>query len=258
VLSLVPTQLQRLLAVPDGVRWLAGFALIWVGGAALPQSVAQRCRNLGLRLSPCYGSTETGAMVMALPPERFLEGDGGCGLALPHAQLRAERLSGALQIKAPSLAAGLLHPTGLQPLPLDQGWWTSGDRAVCRPDGWHVLGRLDDAFQSGAETVFPDQVALQLLELARFQDLSVGDLLLLPQPDPLWGARMVALVQPSAQTGLHDPELLPALQALALQFPASQRPRRWLLCPTLHRNAVGKWDRAHWTLWLDAQLPPES
>ena len=27
---------------------------------------------MGIRLAPCYGATETAAMVAALPPERFL------------------------------------------------------------------------------------------------------------------------------------------------------------------------------------------
>ncbi len=69
LLSLVPTQLERLLEHPAGRDWLQGFALIWVGGAALSASQAQRCRQWGIRLSPCYGSTETGAMVAALAPE---------------------------------------------------------------------------------------------------------------------------------------------------------------------------------------------
>ena len=67
LLSLVPTQLQRLLADAEGRRWLGAFALIWVGGAALPQTLAETCRQQGLRLSPCYGSTETAALVAALP-----------------------------------------------------------------------------------------------------------------------------------------------------------------------------------------------
>jgi O-succinylbenzoic acid--CoA ligase len=41
ILSLVPTQLQRLLAVPDGVLWLQRFALIWIGGDALLRPVGQ-------------------------------------------------------------------------------------------------------------------------------------------------------------------------------------------------------------------------
>ena len=71
LLSLVPTQLQRLLGDPAGISWLQGFAVIWVGGAALAPELAETARRARLRLSPCYGSTETGAMVTALPPDRL-------------------------------------------------------------------------------------------------------------------------------------------------------------------------------------------
>jgi O-succinylbenzoic acid--CoA ligase len=249
LLSLVPTQLQRLVEAPAGIRWLEQFALIWVGGAALPQSLAQRCRDLGVRLAPCYGSTETGAMVTALPPRRFLEGAGGCGLALPHTQLRLDPSSGALQIKTASLALGVLQEGRLEPLPLDQGWWSSGDRAELGEASWQLLGRLDGAIQSGGETVFPEQVEQRLLELAQAERLPVQELLLLSEPDPLWGERLVALVRPAfepADAGIKV-YLLDSLALLARNLPPSQRPRRWLFCHSLERNALGKWERQRWT-----------
>ena len=253
VLSLVPTQLQRLLDGPAGIRWLERFALIWVGGAALPAALAQRCRDLGIRLAPCYGSTETGAMVMALSPQQFLAGVDGCGAALPHVQLRLEAGSGALQIKTASLALGMLQQRELQPLPLDQGWWSSGDRAQQGPEGWQLLGRLDGAIQSGGETVFPEQVERRLLELARAQGLAVEDLLVLPEPDLHWGERLVALVKPAAGLDVGEAALRPSLQTLALSLPPSQRPRRWLACPELQRSSLGKWERRRWRAWLSSQ-----
>jgi O-succinylbenzoic acid--CoA ligase len=248
LLSLVPTQLQRLLEQPEGVAWLAGFALIWVGGAALPEAVAQRCRREGLRLAPCYGSTETAALVAALPPGRFLAGEGGCGEALPHAQLRLQPGSDALQIQAPSLALGTLEAGRLLPLPLQAGWWCSGDRASLGPAGLTLLGRLDGAIQSGGETVFPEQVEQRLLALAADAQLPLAELLLLPQADPLWGERLVALVRP--REGGDATALIAALAALAEALPASQRPRHWRHCPGLERTAAGKWERPRWRAWL--------
>lgn len=248
LLSLVPTQLQRLIESAEGRRWLAGFALIWVGGAALPPALAQRCRQQGLRLAPCYGSTETGAMVTALAPQAFLAGAVGCGPALPHAQLRLAA-DGALEIRASSLAAGCLVAGRLVPLPLRGGWWPSGDRAAFTPEGLQWCGRLDGAISSGGETVFPEQVQAQLLERAAAAGLQLEALLVLPEADPLWGARLVALVRP--QPG---PALLHRLEALARELPPSQRPRRWLLCPELAPTAAGKWDRSRWRAWV-AQQP---
>ncbi|MCX5931030.1 MAG: o-succinylbenzoate--CoA ligase, partial [Cyanobacteria bacterium] len=77
LLSLVPTQLERLLAAAEGCAWLRRCAVVWVGGAALSAELAARARAAEIRLSPCYGASETAAMVAALAPERFLAGEGG-------------------------------------------------------------------------------------------------------------------------------------------------------------------------------------
>ena len=253
VLSLVPTQLQRLIAVPAGCRWLERFALIWVGGAALPRELAERCRHLALPLSPCYGSTETGAMVAALAPQRFLAGAGGCGAALPHVRLRLAPVTGALQIHATSLTPGFVAAGRFEPLLLEEGWWSSGDRARLDPEGLQILGRLDGAIHSGGETVLPEQVEQRLLELAGHRMLPLAELLLVPEPDPLWGERLVALVRPVAGSSPSPASLIAALEALARQLPPAQRPRRWLLCPALERSPLGKWERQRWQHWLASQ-----
>ena len=256
LLSLVPTQLQRLVDHPAGVRWLQGFAVIWVGGAALPPALAQTCRGLGLRLAPCYGSTETASMVCALPPQQFLAGVAGCGPPLAHAELRQEPESGCLQIRASSLAAGLLEAGQLRPLPLRQGWWTSADLGRLTAEGVWLEGRADGAISSGGETVFPQRVEQALTALAAEAALPLEALLLLPQPDPLWGQRLVALVRPSTTASGQAELLLAALQQAALRLPASQRPQRWLACPALEPSAAGKWERARWQRWLDDRTPP--
>ena len=248
VLAVVPIQLQRLIDHPAGLVWLRGFDLIWVGGAGLTPALAEYCRREGLRLSPCYGSTETGAMVCALPPERFLAGVGGCGLALPHAALQLEPQSGALQIRACSLAAGFVEDGLWCPLSVDDGWWSSGDRAALSLEGLQVLGRLDGAINSGGETVFPEQVEQRLRQLARTEGVPLEDLLLVGCTDTLWGERLVALVRPGEGAPIDR------LAALARRLPPSQRPQAWLSCPGLAPTALGKWDRSRWRAWAESSL----
>ena len=251
LISLVPTQLQRLLEDPCGLVWLRGCAVIWVGGAALPQALAEACRREGLPLAPCYGSTETGAMVAAQLPQAFLAGQGGCGLPLAHAELQIDPSSGALQIRGDSLATALWSGEAWEPLPLQQGWWSSGDRARLDAGGLQLLGRLDGAIQSGGETVFPEQVELLLQQRLKEAGLPIESLLLLPEEDPLWGARLLALVRPA---GPQDwPALERSLQRLAELLPPAQRPRQWLCCEGLERNAMGKWERQRWRHWLQSR-----
>ncbi len=257
LLSLVPTQLQRLVEHPEGLAWLARCAVVWVGGAALPPALAQRCRAAGLPLAPCYGSSETGAMVCALAPAHFLAGDPGVGRPLGHAALAIAPGDGTVRIRAASLAAGSWEAGRLQPLPLVEGWWCSGDRGRLGPAGLELLGRLDGAIHSGGETVFPEQVEARLRQLAAAAGLPLQALLLLAEPDPLWGQRLVGLYRPAAPAGAAEPgeplELADQLRQLAAPLPPSQRPRRWLACPELAPTALGKWQRGRWRAWLALQ-----
>jgi O-succinylbenzoic acid--CoA ligase len=227
LLSLVPTQLHRLLQEPQAVAWLTRCSVIWVGGAALPGELAARARSAGLPLAPCYGATETAAMVCALPPARFLAGEAGCGAPLADVELRLEGAEQAIGVRTGRLSPGWFAEGRLQPFADADGWWRSGDAggwlatgdqeprrtagvmglhrsmgpipvaAAARSSGSLVIhGRLDGAIHSGGETVFPEQVRQQLLALIQTAQLPVAELLLLAVPDPIWGERLVALVRP--------------------------------------------------------------
>lgn len=251
LLSLVPTQLRRLMAVPEGLNWLRQLAVIWVGGAALPPALAAQARGCGLPLAPCYGATETAAMVAALSPEAFLRGVPGCGHPLPDVELRLQPGSGAVEVRTDRLSPGFLEAGRLVPLACGRGgWWRSGDGGELGADGLSILGRLDGAITSGGETVFPEQLEARLMAMAEVRGLPLEALLLLGESDPEWGQRLVALVR--ASQGVADGELMDALQQQVAPWPPAERPRRWLPCPDLAPTATGKWQRGHWQAWVQS------
>ncbi|NJN62720.1 MAG: AMP-binding protein [Coleofasciculaceae cyanobacterium RL_1_1] len=86
-LSLVPTQLQRLIDRPDWLTWLQQFDVIFLGGAPAWVELLDTARSQGLRLAPTFGMTETASQVATLHPNDFLAGRTGCGRVLPHADL---------------------------------------------------------------------------------------------------------------------------------------------------------------------------
>ncbi|MCH9714797.1 MAG: AMP-binding protein [Cyanobacteria bacterium] len=253
LLSLVPTQLHRLMARPQAVAWLRRMAVIWIGGAPLAGELAGRARRAGLRLAPCYGATETAAMVCALPPEQFLAGAGGCGQPLADVGLRLDPASGAIELQAGRLSPGWLEAGGLRSLPrCPEGWWRSGDGGRWDGDGLTVLGRLDGALHSGGETVFPEQLEQRLLAVARAEGLALQALLLLARDDPEWGQQLVALVRPAPATSAAAAQgLLQRLAQICRGWAAAERPRRWQLCPALAPTPLGKWQRGRWRAWLD-------
>jgi len=265
LISLVPTQLARLMEVPQARDWLRQLAVVWVGGAALPEALAAQARSAGIRLAPCYGATETAAMVTALPPGQFLAGATGCGQPLADVRLRIEARTGAVEVATDRLSPGWIGDGGvLEPLPRTaDGWWRSGDGGRLGPTGLEIVGRLDGAIQSGGETVFPEQLEQRLRSLAQAQGWPLQELLLLPLAEPGWGERLTALVRP-AETANGQPAngeaLIARLQAAVAAWPPPERPRQWLLCASLAPSPQGKWLRTHWQRWLqslEADQSPE-
>ena len=245
LLSLVPTQLARLLAHPDGVAFLLEMQLIWIGGAVLPHALAAQARALRLPLAPCYGSTETAAMVAALPPARFLDGEQGCGDPLMGVELRLAA-DGALEVRTDRLALGRWcadQPDRFEQLTDADGWWRSGDRAAFSP-GLQIVGRMDGAIHSGGETVFPEQLEQRLMAAVQAASLPVNALLLLGVDNPEWGQTLVALVSSADDAVLHR------LATLTGSWEPAETPRRWVLCPDLAPSALGKWQRQRWRDWL--------
>lgn len=256
LLSLVPTQLQRLLAAPEGLAWLQRLAVIWVGGAPLPYALAEQARRGGLRLAPCYGATETAAMVSAQAPDRFLAGEAGCGLPLDDVTLRLASGTGAIEVRTARLSPGWLEQGVLRSLDGctigGDGWWRSGDAGQLTAAGLQVCGRLDGAIHSGGETVFPERLEQRLLAQAEAAGLPLRASLLLPLEDPHWGQRLVALVRGEGEPPW--PELLPHLQRLCGAWAPAERPVCWLHCPELAPTALGKWQRSRWRVWMQQQL----
>jgi O-succinylbenzoic acid--CoA ligase len=255
LISLVPTQLARLMADPDARAWLRQLAVVWVGGAALPEALALAARQEDIRLSPCYGATETAAMVCALAPERFLAGDSGCGPPLGDVDLRIDPLTGTVEVATDRMSPGWIDTHGaMQPLlRTADGWWCSGDAGVLTPQGLEILGRRDGAILSGGETVFPEELEARLRALARREGWPLQEVLLLGVSEPAWGQRLTALVRPVAGAcGVAEQgaALIHALEMAVMAWPVAERPRRWLLCDTLAPSATGKWQRSHWQRWL--------
>ena len=265
LLSLVPIQLARLMAVPQARAWLRQLAVVWVGGAALPEALAAQARSAGIRLAPCYGATETAAMVSALPPGQFLAGASGCGQPLADVRLRIDGCTGAVEVATDRLSPGWIGDGGvLEPLPRTaDGWWRSGDGGRFGSSGLEIFGRLDGAIQSGGETVFPEQLEQRLRALAQIQGWPLQDLLLLAVAEPGWGERLTALVRPAEPANgepANGEALIALLQAAVAAWPPAERPRQWLICESLAPSPQGKWLRSHWQRWLqsrDADQSPE-
>ncbi|MGA2016199.1 MAG: AMP-binding protein [Opitutaceae bacterium] len=227
-LSLVPTQLQRLLATGGAAAWLRRFRIVFLGGGPAWDGLLDEAARLELPLSPSYGATETAAMVAALEPGRFLGGQRGCGPALPHARIDIAD-GGAVRVSGGSLFRGYF------PAMADERSWTSGDIGAFDASGSLViLGRSDDLILTGGRKVHPPEVEDALRASGEFDDVAVIGL-----PDPEWGQLVVAC-HPAGMRPPRPDRLEAALSGLA----PFKRPKRYAGVSPWPRNAQGKVDRA--------------
>lgn len=232
-ISLVPTQLHRLLQSPEAVRNLRQFRRIFIGGAGLSEEDASIARAEELPLAPCYGMTETAAMITALEPEAFLRGADGCGRPLPHARVflaeGRQDTPSAIGIISTSLALG--WDTGEA---FNRSLFWTNDTGYLDPEGHIVItGRNDRMINTGGETVDPSRVESLLLDLP-----GVEEAVVIGMPDADWGERVVAFVVGKSLDLEEISATLPETTRPA------ERPKEFIQLPELPRSEMGKLQRS--------------
>ncbi|MFN3865794.1 MAG: AMP-binding enzyme [Demequina sp.] len=212
--SLVPTQVWRLLADPRGTAALAAFDAVLVGGA--PPGM-----DLPPQALETYGMTETA---------------GGCvydGLPLAGASVRIAD-DGRIELAGPMLADGFADGDDSAFLMRDgTRWLRTGDMGVLDGRRLTVQGRADDVILSGGVNVHPAPV-----ERALRAHGGIADAVVVGAPDPQWGERVVALVvlEPGATVTLEDLRSSLSLERAAL-------PTAMAALDSIPRTAAGKIDR---------------
>lgn len=216
--SLVPTQLHRLLESATGRDALACFDAVLVGGAAL------RRADVPPNVVVTYGATET---------------CGGCvydGSPLPGT--RVEIVDGLIRIAGPSLAIGYSDGEDSR-LPVVGGtrWFLTSDLGEVVDGRLRVLGRADDVIVTGGVKVAPAPVEEAVAALPWVEEAIVVGV-----PDAEWGEAVVAVVA-LAPGGAPAP-WSSVREQLAATLPRTHVPRAAVIADVLPRLESGKIDRA--------------
>ena len=247
--SLVPTQLVRVLQDPQARRALAGADAVLLGGAAADPALLARARGAGVTVVTTYGMSETG---------------GGCvynGRPLEGVEIAIQAPdaegAGRILISGPILAEDYLDTPSHSPAgrpgggPDDgEGFHRSGtrrvlatsDRGRLHPDGrLEVLGRLDDVIITGGVKVEPRHVEEALTGIDGVAEACVVGL-----PDEQWGSTVVAAVvlEPGRQPG--GPKRLDGAalrEAVRARLDGAHAPKRVLVLEALPLRPSGKVDR---------------
>ena len=221
--SLVPTQVRRLLDEPAGRQALAGFRAILLGGAAVPAGLRAEAAAAGARVITTYGMSET---------------CGGCvydGSPLDGVFARTGP-GGRIELAGPVLFTGYRGRPDLTAAALDGGWFVTSDVGEVDASGrLAVRGRADGMINTGGEKVAADEVA-SVLEGCP----GVREAVVVGRPDPEWGEVVTAIVVPADPA---DPPGLDVLRGFAHgRLPDYAAPRAVVLVPAVPLLASGKPD----------------
>lgn len=236
VVSLVATQLERLLEDVVALEALREMEAIFIGGGPMRIETAKRARAEGLPLILSYGMTETGAMVTALRKEDFLAGAFHAGEALKHVSIRIVEqgghacgvdVEGRIELTSRALFKG--YHGGVTD-GFSRSTYLTDDLGFLDSKGQlHVVGRMDGLIQSGGEKVNPREVEAAMLKLE-----GVEAALVLGQADTEWVERVVAFYEGEAG--------LDVIASLRGTLAAHKLPKCCLRVETLPLNEAGKVD----------------
>ncbi len=220
-ISLVPTQLQRLLQSSA----LSQFQTVLLGGAPAWAELLETARQQRIRLAPTYGMTETASQIATLKPDDFLQGKTGCGQVLPHVQITIAE-NGAIAIQSQSLALGYypnLFPTSV---------FQTDDLGYFDDAGYlYIMGRSSQKIITGGENVFPAEVEAVIRASGMVKDVYVLGL-----AEPYWGEMITAVYVPV------NAEVTVAIiqNFLDRELSRYKHPKQWIVAEKLPRNEQGK------------------
>ncbi|MCT7986276.1 2-succinylbenzoate--CoA ligase [Laspinema sp. A4] len=240
-ISLVPTQLNRLLNNPQSAHYLSKFQTVLLGGAPAWPELLKRAKYYQIPLSLTYGMTETASQIVTLKPADFLAGNQSCGRVLPHAQITIKNLAGEalevgktgmITIQADSLAKGYYPGDNVA---FGFNSFQSDDLGFIDEGGYlTVVGRHSDKIISGGENIYPAEVEAAILGTGLVEDVCA-----IAVADQDWGQVVTAVYVPKG--GVESEAIASLLTDTLSPF---KRPKYWVQIDRLPRNNRGKISRS--------------
>lgn len=211
--SMVPTQLHRILGDEQATVAASRFHRILVGGAALAPALADRARDAGLQIVTTYGASETGGGVVY---------DG-----IPLPGVGVQIIDELVQVTGPTIATGYLGGPGFG------GVFRSHDRGEWVDGRLRITGRDDHVVKIGGHKISLGAVTRVLLDDPRVEDATV-----VAEHHDEWGLTAHAFVVPAP--GAPADLVAELTDLVSQQLGRRHRPHTMTLVPDLPTTAAGK------------------
>ncbi|MBI5091179.1 MAG: o-succinylbenzoate--CoA ligase [Candidatus Hydrogenedentes bacterium] len=223
-ISLVATQLIRLMQQQPAAEALTSLKAILLGGSALPASMLRAALERGLPIYISYGLTEMASQVATARLTELSPDQRPAARVLIPRSVRINAES-EIEVQGPTLFRGYLRGDSVsRPLTAD-GWFRTGDLGrLDASNGLIVLGRKDNMFISGGENIQPEEIEALLSGID-----GIAQTVVVPVKDPVYGHRPVAFIEPVSE---QCPDSAALTEILARTLPPYKIPRVYLPWPT--------------------------
>ena len=172
-------------------------------------------------------------MVTSLKPLEFLNGYKNYGRMLKDIKLRINN-EGIIEVKSERIGYALESGSKIKHFTNNNGWWESGDYGKLITIDNHkylkVIGRKDNAFQSGGETIFPDSIKSRINEFIFDKKIPIKDFIICKTEDEIWGNRFEILL--NFKNDINQKEIkkfINLLEGFSKNWPSHERPAKWIL-----------------------------
>jgi long-chain acyl-CoA synthetase len=221
------------------------------GAAPMAPSLVHALHDrLGIVLIQAYGMTEMGPAITFLSETDQLRKAGSAGQAALSHDIRIVRTrddgpsdpddvvpageTGEIIVQGPCMMLGYFGREEATEKAMYKGWYHSGDIGYLDEEGYlYVNDRVDDMIISGGENIYPREV-----EDVLHAHEGVLDVAIVGQPDDRWGETVTAFVVKK------DPNVteedLDDYCKNSDSLANYKRPRKYVFCEALPRNASGK------------------
>ena len=201
-------------------------------------------------LVQAYGMTEMGPAITFLSQNDQLRKAGSAGQAALNHDIRVVRTredgpsdpddvvpvgeTGEIIVKGPCMMLGYFNRDEATEKSMYKGWYHSGDIGYLDAEGFlYVNDRVDDMIISGGENIYPREVE----DVLHAHD-GVLDVAIVGQPDDRWGETVTAFVV--KKNPLLTEQELDEYCKNSDSLANYKRPRKYVFCEALPRNASGK------------------
>ncbi len=186
-ISMVLTQIHRLLKNKSMLNILSEKKAILIGGSPIPLSIKKELQQNNLPIFCTYGSTEMASQIATTPPGNKNFSSGKC---LKYREIKIAH-DGEILVKGKTLFKGYIKENKIV-LPITEDkYFATGDIGYIDEEGYlYIKGRKDNMFISGGENIYPEEIEKYICCIDE-----IINCIVVPVPDRKYGYRPVAFIK---------------------------------------------------------------